>query len=254
MSSKIDGVPRELLQNVDDVLYIMTGHDSYPRLVHKYGAHWWNPINEMRNGLCTLLAAPVVEHHPALWIDAAYLRDHSNECIPAFREPPSCEPTALYRAAPELAELQATIADLTEENTRNASDLVQVNLMLDDAEKEVDRLKSEIERLKGGQGEPVAWSYCPECGCEELHHEEGEHKQCANCLQEWFSDIDYSEVVRGNLAKLKASQPAPVSVGYKLVPLTPTPAMVQAGIDTPCGDDEHQDYRDVYASMIGAAP
>ncbi|UQI33044.1 hypothetical protein M3M50_10575 [Pseudomonas bijieensis] len=63
-----------------------------------------------------------------------------------------------------------------------------------------------------GQGEPVVWSYCPECGCEELHHEEGEHKQCANCHQEWFSDIDYSKVVRGNLAKRKAEQPAPVAV------------------------------------------
>jgi len=62
------------------------------------------------------------------------------------------------------------------------------------------------------QGEPVAWRYCPECGSEELHHEEGEHKQCANCHQEWFSDIDYSEVVRGNLQKLKAEQPAPVAV------------------------------------------
>ena len=61
-----------------------------------------------------------------------------------------------------------------------------------------------------------AWMYCPECGCEELHHEQGEHKQCANCHQEWFSDIDYSEVVRGNLEKLKSSPPAPVSVVRKL--------------------------------------
>lgn len=43
-------------------------------------------------------------------------------------------------------------------------------------------------------------------------------------------------------------------VGYKLVPITPTLEMVQAGIDTLCGNDEHQDYRDVYAAMIGAAP
>lgn len=57
-----------------------------------------------------------------------------------------------------------------------------------------------------------AWMYCPECGCEELRHEEGEHKQCTNCYQEWFSDIDYSEVVRGNLEKLKALPPAPVAV------------------------------------------
>lgn len=68
------------------------------------------------------------------------------------------------------------------------------------------------KRTNNGRGEVVAWSYCPECGCEELHHEVGEHKQCANCHQEWFSDIDYSDVVRGNLQKLKAEQPAPVAV------------------------------------------
>lgn len=62
------------------------------------------------------------------------------------------------------------------------------------------------------QADPVAWSYCPECGCEELRHACGEHKQCKNCHQEWFSDIDYSEVVRGNLQKIKAEQPAPVAL------------------------------------------
>jgi len=60
--------------------------------------------------------------------------------------------------------------------------------------------------------EPVSWSFCPECGCKELHHEEREHKQCKNCHQEWFSDIDYSETVRWNLQKLKAVRPAPVAV------------------------------------------
>lgn len=52
---------RELAQKLDDLLYIMTGHDSYQRLVYEYGANWWNPINEMRAEICTLLAAPVVE-------------------------------------------------------------------------------------------------------------------------------------------------------------------------------------------------
>jgi hypothetical protein len=52
----------------------------------------------------------------------------------------------------------------------------------------------------------TVWSYCPECGSEDLQHEKGEHKQCANCHQEWFSDIDYSEVVRVNLARLKAAR------------------------------------------------
>ena len=54
-------ISRDLAKKVDDLLYIITGHDGYVRLVHKYGANWWNPINEMRAEICTLLAAPVVE-------------------------------------------------------------------------------------------------------------------------------------------------------------------------------------------------
>lgn len=53
------------------------------------------------------------------------------------------------------------------------------------------------------QDEPVAipaWNYCPECGSDEVGHQEGDHKQCATCHQEWFSDIDYSDVVRVHLA------------------------------------------------------
>lgn len=44
------------------------------------------------------------------------------------------------------------------------------------------------------------WSYCPECGSEHVQHHEGEHKQCANCHQEWFSGTDYTDVVRKHLA------------------------------------------------------
>lgn len=44
------------------------------------------------------------------------------------------------------------------------------------------------------------WSYCPECGSEHVQHHEGEYKQCADCYQEWFSDIDYTNVVRKHLA------------------------------------------------------
>lgn len=56
MNGKIE-ISRELLQKLDDVMYIMTGHDSFPRLVHKYGKDWWNPINDMRGEICTLIAA-----------------------------------------------------------------------------------------------------------------------------------------------------------------------------------------------------
>ncbi|MNF33083.1 hypothetical protein D3C85_448550 [compost metagenome] len=44
------------------------------------------------------------------------------------------------------------------------------------------------------------WAYCPECGSEDVRHEEGEHKQCASCHQEWFSSVDYSDVIRKHLS------------------------------------------------------
>lgn len=47
------------------------------------------------------------------------------------------------------------------------------------------------------------WIYCPECGSTEIHYEEGRHKQCAECHQEWFSDLDYTDVVRANLSDMK---------------------------------------------------
>ena len=67
-------------------------------------------------------------------------------------------------------------------------------------------------------------------------------------------DFERREEIAKLTAEIERLKGGPVSVGYKLVPLTPTAAMVQAGINTRCADDEHQDYRDVYAAMIGAAP
>jgi hypothetical protein len=103
----------------------------------------------------------------------------------------------------------------------------------------------ESERLKGGDGGPVAWQYKEHVWATGLGAYVWRDKL------ETEKPGDDSEIK--DLSPLFASQPAPVSVGYKLVPLMPTPAMVQAGIDTRCGDDEHQDYRDVYAAMVGAA-
>ena len=71
---------------------------------------------------------------------------------------------ALYTAPPELAELQATIDDQATEIVRlravNADLLLGgeiVDKMCEEVMDERDQLKAEIERLKGGQGEPVAW-------------------------------------------------------------------------------------------------
>jgi hypothetical protein len=160
MSSKIE-VPRELLQKVDDVLYIMTGEDCYNRLIQKYGKDWWNQVNGIRNGLCTLIAAPVVERQPL-----CYQARHSATEPWFFTDKPCYwEWRPVYTSPPELAELQATITEL-ETKLNNA-----INLDFERRET-ITRLESEamyaaagfqaakdeIERLKGGQGEPVAWA------------------------------------------------------------------------------------------------
>ncbi len=111
----------------------------------------------------------------------------------------------IAQQAQRIADLEQALA---EEKSMYEASLDRSSILADAFHEQAARI-ADLER---GRGEPVAWSYCPECGCEELHHEEGEHKQCANCHQEWFSDLDYSEVVRGNLARLKAEQPAPVAV------------------------------------------
>lgn len=56
----------------------------------------------------------------------------------------------------------------------------------------------------------VGWTFCPECGCEEIRYEEGRHKQCANCGQEWFSDLNYLDVTAKNLRRLFVAPPSPL--------------------------------------------
>jgi hypothetical protein len=53
--------------------------------------------------------------------------------------------------------------------------------------------------------------YCPECGSDKGHDEPqaggGWHVQCGNCGQEYFTDIDYSDVVRANLRRMFDATP-----------------------------------------------
>lgn len=66
---------------------------------------------------------------------------------------------------------------------------------------------------------PTAWEYCPECGSmETAPPDENVELQyfCAACGQEWHSDIDYTDVVRGHLGK-RVAHPATAS-GDELPP------------------------------------
>lgn len=121
-----------------------------------------NVANELR----ALLAAPVVERQPlahsmksvAEAVDASrcYTVLTSNQCWALAQ---SLNNQAIRVAPPELAELQATIARLTAENERLTSEPVLSALakMLTEARMKIVDRDLEIERLKGGRGEAVAW-------------------------------------------------------------------------------------------------
>ncbi len=69
-----------------------------------------------------------------------------------------------------------------------------------------DALAAQRDEGLAREAELREWKFCPECGSEDLHHQEGTHKQCGHCYQEYWSDLDYSQVVRGHLAKLQPLQ------------------------------------------------
>ena len=155
-------------------------------------------------------------------------------------------PQALYVAPPELAELQATIARLTAENERlkevtnfkdavacvfdhikvaaaNTGDKDWDERLEDLAEdiiecapdykkqwKDIGKLCAEIERLKGGQGEPVAWQYMTH----PTWDKEPWPTKWDDCTKEAHDDYVRAPLVADweyRTRKLYASQPAPVS-------------------------------------------
>lgn len=107
----------------------------------------WRLIEQRMSG-----AAPVVERQPSLWVHPSYLVRREGMrpmAIDATLDQIAPLQVPLYAAPPELAELQATIDRLTAERDiwRKGSE---------DNNVRANSLQREIERLKGGQGEPVA--------------------------------------------------------------------------------------------------
>ncbi len=43
--------------------------------------------------------------------------------------------------------------------------------------------------------------FCPECGSTNIRSDLSigkTHRQCEECFQEFFSDVDYSDIIKGN--------------------------------------------------------
>lgn len=53
-----------LLRETDEFMYIMTGHDSHARLVHRYGENWWDAIDKLRGKANGVLSASAVPSAP----------------------------------------------------------------------------------------------------------------------------------------------------------------------------------------------
>lgn len=89
---------------------------------------------------------------------------------------------------------------LQEELTDSIAKHYETHKFLQDAQAQL----AEVGRLTKERDEKLwnPWHFCPECGSDQIRHEEGRHKQCAVCHQEWFSDTDYTAEVQINLGKL----------------------------------------------------
>ena len=189
MTNKTVTMSRELAERLAHVLYM---HDA-----EKTGA---------ATELDALIAAPVVDCQPDPIIGV--LKSNLAEGVmPSFSGGDLKHLIKLLEHSPELAELQATIARLREEvkTLRNTSVKEEV---FDIICKERDQFKAEIERLKGGQGEAVAWK---------IFDGEGgyDYSEDADYVENWKS-------VNGDkyaswVTPLYTSQPAPVSVAPKPV-------------------------------------
>ena len=146
----------------------------------------------------------------------------------------------------EIESLQARVAELTETCVNHA----QIENALSE---ELAALKREKQHLINGigQGEPKAWMFKVWDG---------------RRLNE-FAAIDYEpqkhDVYGWEVLKDKQplyTQAPAIPEGWQLVPIEPTPEMIEAGRNAPmilAGNDEDdapQDYINVYEAMLSAAP
>lgn len=169
MSSKIVGLSPEASSVVIGMIEHCLNHRVCMGMDEGFKSFDPDIEHDFVKELRTFVDAPVVDRQPVAYLaepllgsqagrkfvsapDQVYNRDLYNGPFP------------VYAAPPELAELQATIARLTAENEQLTVDLVEAKAGASRSKlghkqlcaKHAETL-AEIERLKGGQGEPVAW-------------------------------------------------------------------------------------------------
>lgn len=53
---------------------------------------------------------------------------------------------------------------------------------------------------------PVVWGFCPECGSDEANEYPDMLRVCNDCGQDWYTDVDYTDVIRANARPQPAQQ------------------------------------------------
>lgn len=155
--------------------------------------------------------------------------------VPDFNAVKCAADVAVAQA--ELETAQATIARLTAENEqiREAYKSYSSKLV-------VDALNAEIERLKGGQREPVAYGMASELARIQKRPSQGH--------------MVYGSANGAYDVALFTSQPAPISVpeGWKLVPIEPTEAMALAALKYSLAHPGQINGVNTYRVMVEIAP
>jgi hypothetical protein len=65
--------------------------------------------------------------------------------------------------------------------------------------KTIERLAARCDELEQRPVNKETWAFCPECGSTDTENESGTYKQCAECGQDWYIDINYSVVIKEKL-------------------------------------------------------
>ena len=119
----------------------------------------------------------------------------------------------------------------------------------------MNKLQTVRDALEGMAQEPVAWA-------DDNAMQGKVGKVCSTAAKRYWEKSDWVDKKNAELHKYPLYA-APVAVqavpaGWQLVPVEPTPEMVNAGRTTPVPSDiewdEDEDYRAVYKAMLAAAP